>query len=166
MAAALAAATATSCAQPRSTPAPAPLPSLRREVPEAEPSDVVERVVAAHNARRAKAGLSPLALDPGLEAAAAEHARDMADRRKMSHKGGDGSSPFERMKQQGYRYQAAAENVAYGFDDVDAVMAGWLRSPGHRRNILGHFTEIGDGRAIDKDGVSYWCVTFGTPLAR
>ena len=64
------------------------------------------------------------------------------------------------------RFQAAAENVAYGFDDVDSVMAGWMRSPGHRRNILGKFSEIGVGRAIARDGASYWCVTFGTPLDR
>jgi uncharacterized protein YkwD len=113
-----------------------------------------------------KAGLPPLFVDPVLEAAAIEHARDMADRRKMGHKGGDGSSPFDRMKRQGYEFQVAAENVAYGFDDVDSVMAGWMRSPGHRRNILGKFSEIGVGRAIASDGASYWCVTFGTPLDR
>ena len=88
----------------------------------------------------------------------------MAGRRKMAHKGGDGSSPFDRMKRTGYDFRAAAENVAYGFDDVDSVMAGWMRSPGHRRNILGRFSEIGVGRAIARDGASYWCVTFGTPL--
>ena len=161
MAAALASAAAMSCVQPRSNPAPVPLPSPRREVP--EPSDVVDRVVEAHNARRAKAGLSLLTLNPELETAAAEHARDMADRRKMAHKGGDGSSPFERMKRQGYRFRTAAENVAFGFDDVESVMAGRMRSPGHRRNILGNFSEIGVGRAIATDGASYWCVTFGTP---
>ena len=56
----------------------------------------------------------------------------------MAHKGGDGSSPFDRMKRQGIAFRAAAENVAYGFDDVESVMAGWMRSPGHRRNILGN----------------------------
>ena len=64
--------------------------------------------------------------------------------------------------------EACCEGVAgaYGFDDVDSVMAGWMRSPGHRRNILGKFSEIGVGRAIARDGASYWCVTFGTPLDR
>ena len=100
---------------------------------------------------------------PDLEAAAMEHARDMADRHKMAHRGGDGSSPFDRMKRQGYRFRTAAENVAYGFEDVDSVMTGWMKSPGHRRNILGNFSEIGVGRAIARDGASYWCVTFGTP---
>ena len=57
----------------------------------------------------AKAGLSTLVINPELEAAAMEHARDMADRHKLPHKGGDGSSPSDRMKRQGYRFQVAAE---------------------------------------------------------
>ena len=55
---------------------------------------------------------------------------------------------------------------SYGFDDVPSVMDGWMRSPGHRRNILGKYEEIGVGRAIARDGASYWCVTFGTPSGR
>jgi uncharacterized protein YkwD len=150
-----------SCVAPRSTP----LPSPRSSEP-LDTSDDSGSLVKAHNLRRAKAGLPPLFPNALLEAAAIGHARDMADRRKMAHRGGDGSSPFDRIDRQGYRYRAAAENVAYGFDDVDSVMAGWMKSPGHRRNILGQFSEIGVGRAIDKDGAAYWCVTFGTPLDR
>jgi uncharacterized protein YkwD len=170
MAGALALATvAASCVAPSLpiVPDPAPSPAPRRAIPQpAEPSHLVEQVVQAHNARRVKAGLSTLTLNPILEASALEHARDMAERRKMSHKGGDGSSPFDRMKRRGYVFVAAAENVAYGFDDVDTVMSGWMKSPGHKRNILGNFSEIGVGRAIARDGASYWCVTFGTPASR
>jgi uncharacterized protein YkwD len=164
MAAALATVTiAASCVAPRTPPSPPPLPAPRsKPVDPMDRSDVVEQVVDAHNARRAKAGLSALVINPELEAAALEHARDMADRHKMAHKGGDGSSPFDRMKRQGYRFQAAAENVAYGFEDVNSVMTGWMKSPGHRHNILGNFSEIGVGHAIARDGASYWCVTFGT----
>ena len=165
MAAVLAsAAGAASCVAPRSTPEASPRPAPRREVPDpGDPSELSGRVVEAHNARRAKAGLPPLLENPRLGAAATEHARDMAGRRKMAHKGVDGSSPFDRMTREGYGFRSAAENVAYGFDDVDSVMAGWMRSPGHRRNILGKFSEIGVGRATARDGASYWCVTFGTP---
>lgn len=157
---------ASSCLSPRSQPQPQPLPAPRINRPgPVEPSELVEQVVEAHNAYRAKAGLTPLVVNPELEAAADEQARDMAKRRKMGHKGGDGSSPFDRMKRQGYTFRAAAENVAYGFDDVGEVMTGWMKSPGHRRNILGNFSEIGVGRVIARDGASYWCVTFGTPSA-
>lgn len=151
-----------SCVETR--PRNAPLPPPRRGSPgPAEPSDLVERVVEAHNAARARRRLPPLRLNPELEAAAEAHARDMAGRRKMAHKGGDGSSPFDRIRRQGYDFRAAGENVAYRFDDVESVMGGWMRSPGHRRNILGDYSELGVGRATGGDGASYWCVTFGTP---
>ncbi len=90
----------------------------------------------------------------------------MAGRQKMGHKGSDGSSPFDRIAREGYAYRSAGENVASGFPDVDGVRAGWLRSPGHRRNILGDFAEIGVGRAADPLGRTYWSVTFGTPRDR
>ncbi len=165
MVAALAAAlSAPSCVSTRLKTRPVPSPPARRASSHpAGPSDLVEPVVAAHNAERDRRGFPPLAVSPELVAAAEAHARDMADRRKMAHKGGDGSSPFDRMKRQGYAFRAAAENVASGFDDVGSVMAGWMRSPGHRRNILGPYHEIGVGRAIAGDGAAYWCVTFGTP---
>lgn len=150
-----------SCVAPRSTPLPS-APAARTDAV----TDLSAQLVKAHNARRAKAGLPPLFPNALLQASATGHARDMADRRKMTHRGSDGSSPFDRIDRQGYRYRSAGENVAYGFDDVDSVMAGWMKSPGHRRNILGHYSEIGVGRAIAKDGASYWCVTFGTPLDR
>jgi uncharacterized protein YkwD len=152
---------AASCVAPRSTP----LPSARPAEP-ADFADFSDQLVKAHNVRRAKAGLPPLFPNALLDAAATGHARDMAERRKMSHRGGDGSSPFDRIDRQGYRYRAAGENVAYGFDDVESVMLGWMKSPGHRRNILGKYSEIGVGRAIAKDGSAYWSVTFGTPLDR
>jgi uncharacterized protein YkwD len=148
------------------SPPPPIVPPVSPRPPKAEavgPSELVDEVVEAHNARRGKAGLSPLSRNPLLEASAKQHARDMAGRRKMFHQGGDGSSPFDRMQRNGYQFVAAAENVAYGFDEVEAVMVGWMKSPGHRRNILGNFSEIGVGRAIASDGASYWCVTFGTP---
>ena len=150
------------------TSRPSPLPASNPPAPKTieTDQDVVERVVEAHNIERAKRKLLPLTLDPKLEAAAKGQARDMAERRKMSHKGGDGSSPFDRIQRAGYRFRSAGENVAYGFDDVGEVMSGWMHSTGHRRNILGNYTEIGVGRAIAKDGASYWCVTFGTPEPR
>jgi uncharacterized protein YkwD len=84
----------------------------------------------------------------------------------MAHRGSNGSSPFVRMKDSGYRFTSAAENVAMGQATVEEVMADWLRSPGHRRNILGRFSEIGVACATDAGGTPYWCVTFGSPERR
>ena len=128
-----------------------------------EDLDLNRAVLAAHNVERAQKHLSPLNLNHQLTQAAEKHAADMARRGKMTHRGGDGSSPFDRIAAAHYSFQAAAENVAYGFDQVDQVMTGWMRSPGHRRNILGSYAEIGVGRVIAPGDISYWCVTFGNP---
>lgn len=144
-----------------------PLPAPRVDEPEAPAPDLAETVaalVAAHNRVRAEHRRAPLTVSAPLEAAARRHALDMARRRRMSHRGGDGSSPFRRMAAEGYAFRHAGENVAAGYESVDAVMKGWMWSPGHRRNILGQYTEIGAACASDTNGAIYWCVTFGTPL--
>ena len=141
------------------------VPSARPSVTPPDNTDSTHAVLDAHNAERTRHRLPSLVLNPQLTLAAEEHAADMAHRGKMSHRGGDGSSPFDRIEQAHYSFQAAAENVAYGFDQVDEVMVGWMHSAGHRRNILGPYSEIGVGRVIAPGGTSYWCVTFGRPAS-
>ncbi|MFO0907572.1 MAG: CAP domain-containing protein [Isosphaeraceae bacterium] len=119
-------------------------------------------LIPAHNDIRSGRGRTPLVSDARLMRCAQDHADDMAQRRRMSHRGGDGSSPFQRMSRAGFQLSSAAENVAAGQLTLDELMGDWMRSPGHRRNILGAFTAIGTGYAIDGNGTPYWCVTFGT----
>lgn len=137
--------------------------------PRAEPSReddaaTLAGLVSAHNRERARSALPALTVDPRLEAAARRHAADMASRRRMSHKGGDRSSPFQRMQAEGYRYGRAAENVAAGSFTLETLMSGWMKSPPHRRNVLGPYSHIGASVASDERGISYWCVTFGEPF--
>jgi uncharacterized protein YkwD len=68
------------------------------------------------------------------------------------------------MESEGYRVQRAAENIAAGDFTLDTLMNAWMKSPPHRRNILGPYSQVGVSRAIDSRGLSYWCVTFGKPL--
>ena len=121
-------------------------------------------VLEAHNRIRAAAKLPPLETSERLQAAAQAHARDMAARRRMTHQGSRGSRPIDRIKAKGYPYRRAGENIATGSYSVDQLMKGWMNSPPHKRNILGGFSQIGVGCAIDEDGKRYWCVNFGLPL--
>jgi uncharacterized protein YkwD len=155
---------------PRSAPRAVAPPGDLAE-PQASPSDLdlagaVAELVAAHNRVRAAHHRPPLSVSGPLEAAAREHARDMARHRWMSHRGSDLSSPFRRMSAQGYAFRRAGENVAASYRSVDAVMKGWMFSPGHRANILGRYTEVGAACATATNGTPYWCVTFGEPEAR
>ncbi|MCZ1012453.1 CAP domain-containing protein [Streptomyces lydicus] len=118
------------------------------------------RVVELVNKERSKAGCSPLTVNAKLTKAAQDHSKDMADHKNMSHTGSDGSSPGDRITRAGYHWNAYGENVAYGYSTPEKVMAGWMSSPGHKRNILDcSFKEIGVGLAQPGD---YWTQDFGT----
>ncbi|QHC22942.1 CAP domain-containing protein [Streptomyces sp. GS7] len=122
-------------------------------------SGIAARVVQLVNQERAKVGCSPLTLNAKLTNAAEAHSTDMADHSNMSHTGSDGSDPGARITNAGYSWSSYGENVAYGYDTPESVMAGWMSSPGHKRNILDcSFRDIGVGLA--QPG-SYWTQDFG-----
>ncbi|MEV6019992.1 CAP domain-containing protein [Streptomyces sp. NPDC051997] len=123
-------------------------------------SATVARVVALVNSERAKVGCSPLALNAKLTQAAQAHSADMASHNTMSHTGSDGSDPGQRITRAGYLWSTYGENVAYGYSTPEQVMAGWMASAGHKRNILDcGFKEIGVG--VAQPG-TYWTQDFGT----
>lgn len=49
-----------------------------------------------------------------------------------------------------------------GAYNTDTVLGGWMRSPGHREEILQeNFREVGVAFCSPRPGVTYWCVVFG-----
>lgn len=77
-----------------------------------------------------------LQLNAQLTAAAQAKANDMAGRNYWSHVTPDGKQPWSFITAAGYQYEAAGENLAYGFGTSDQVMTAWISSPEHRANIL------------------------------
>jgi uncharacterized protein YkwD len=128
---------------------------------------VVELVNAARSRGR-KCGSERFAAAPSLRVsrplndAAADHARDMARRKYFEHRGRD------RVLRAGYRPRLSGENIAYGPESAEEVVAGWLDSPGHCANIMdSRFEDIGVGLATGrKRGQIYWVQTFGAPISR
>jgi uncharacterized protein YkwD len=110
---------------------------------------------------RKENGLPPLSPDQTLEKAATQQAGYMAGSGKMAHRTGWGRDFASRMHDNGVR-GAAAENVAYGQKTERDVLAGWMTSKGHRRNMLdptfGHF---GLAVAEDAQGRKYWALVLG-----
>jgi uncharacterized protein YkwD len=147
--------------RPVPTPPPVPVP-VPDPIPAPDHSAVA--LLAAHNAIREQAGLKPLGYSPQLEASATRHALWMAQVGRMAHSGiGDGSFS-DRIAAAGYNFAAAGENIAEGYRDLTAVMAGWMADPPHRANILSFYTEAGCAVAHAADGTPYYCVDFGTPM--
>lgn len=88
------------------------------------------------NGFRAEQGLGPLAPSTRLERAAEAHALDMARKGFFDHRGSDGSTVMDRVRQAGYGACAIAENIAQGQTSVSEVLGAWLQSDGHRANML------------------------------
>lgn len=135
-------------------PAPAAPPGPRASPPPGV-QEVEARIHALVNEHRATLRLPPLRFDPGVAAVARRHSEAMAAGRvPFGHDGfSDRAEEVKRM----LGSRSMAENVAYDSrnpPDV-RVMANWLNSPGHRRNIEGTFQLTGVGVARASDGTFY-----------
>jgi uncharacterized protein YkwD len=129
-------------------------------------SSAVQRIIDLTNAQRINAGLAPLAANGQLMQAAAIQSGNMARLGIMDHFLPGTAQPnlTDRAAAVGYQYSTLGENIAFNFADADAVVAGWMGSPGHRANILNaNFTQIGVSIALDAKGEPYYTQVFGRP---
>lgn len=124
-------------------------------------SSFEQQVLDLTNAERVKAGLAPLRWNWELARVARFKSQDMRDRNYFSHNSPTYGSPFTIMKNFGIKYTAAGENIAAGYTSAQAVVRGWMNSPGHRQNILNpNFNQIGVGYAAGGSYRHYWTQMF------
>ena len=94
-----------------------------------------QQVVKLSNQARVKAGCKSLRVNANLLWAARGHSKYMAQTGRFSHIGTGGSTFVSRAKAAGYT-AARSENIAYGYRSAAEVVNAWMKSPGHRRNLL------------------------------
>lgn len=100
----------------------------------------------------------PISWNDLLEKAALNHSVDMNAKSYFSHSSQNGDKAGQRIDAVGYRWRTYGENIAFGFDTERDVVAGWLKSPGHCKNIMSKdYAEMGVARSGQ-----YWTQTFGT----
>ena len=109
------------------------------------------------NRERTKRGLRKLRTNRTLQASARSYARDMVRRSFFDHVSPGGATLTERIREH-TRYLAGAlrwqigENLAWGTGSRATpaqIVRGWMRSPGHRANIVHRgFREMGLGIAL------------------
>ncbi len=117
-----------------------------------------QEVIRLVNEIREENGLRTLTYDWELSRVARYKSQDMKDNRYFSHTSPVYGSPFQMMKSFGIKYRSAGENIAKGYATPEAVVDGWMNSPGHRANILNSsFTHIGVGYVADG---RYWTQMF------
>jgi uncharacterized protein YkwD len=118
-------------------------------------------VLCLVNRRRRRFGLPRLKPSGQLDRSAQGWTDFMVDRGDFSH----GSNFGQRLTAVGFRWSRAGENIATGFPTSGSVLSGWMRSPGHCRNILAPtFADLGvgvSGRGIGDAGSGTWTQDFG-----
>jgi len=96
------------------------------------------------NQGRVESLASPLTMNPLLEEAARKKAEDMAANGYFAHFSPEGRAPWDFIKEAGYNFSYAGENLAIDFSDSVDVYQAWMDSPSHRANILNrNFKDIG-----------------------
>lgn len=106
--------------------------------------DIEKNIINYTNQQRAQHGLPPLKVCPKLMASARRHAAWMTRHRILRH-----------------TTDPVAENIAMGQRTSWEVVQDWMRSSGHRANILNpHYRWIGAAAYRTPEGTIYWCQQF------
>lgn len=123
--------------------------------------DLVMEVHRGVNQYRQSLNLPPLSLNAQISQQAQNHSQNMAQQEvKFSHRGFD--SRLEAIKDQ-ISYRSAAENVAsnQGYDNpAERAVKGWIKSEGHRQNMIGDYNLTGIGVAQNQQGAYYFTQIF------
>jgi uncharacterized protein YkwD len=130
-----------------------PLPSGQRECPAGSTAGVLQLV----NDARRDHGRATLADDAALARAARTHTIAMVAAQRLTHDGWIGY-----IRAAGYAGGALGENIAYGYQSPASVVQGWMKSSGHRANILSSsYRHSGVGCVMDSRGRLWWTHDFG-----
>lgn len=119
-----------------------------------DPELIAREALDGTNQYRASQGLAPLRWHGDVARIAAEHAGQMAS----------GTAPFshdgvnQRVNRYPMPHRGAAENLALTSGDsrvAKVAVDGWIKSPGHEKNLRGPFNTCGIGVARSATGTFY-----------
>jgi uncharacterized protein YkwD len=118
-------------------------------------------VVYWTNHQRVKHGCRALKVDNRLVRAGRDHSAWMARTHTFSHVGNGGSTFDARIRSAGFT-SPAAENIAWGYRSGADVVNAWMKSAGHRANLLNcATTTVGVGAVYATNGNPYYTQDFG-----
>lgn len=124
-----------------------------------------DKVLSLVNTEREKAKVKSLGSFDALFKAA--DARAYESSVLFSHVRPDGRSCASVFSDNGLSYCFAGENLAYGFDNPEDLVAAWMNSKAHKYNILNmNFAYAELGYYKDINGVIYCSMLFYTPLPK
>jgi uncharacterized protein YkwD len=119
------------------------------------------------NRARQQRGLDPLAAPASLARAAGRKSADILRCDEFSHEACGREFTYW-IERSGYRGCREGENIAYGgggYATPRSIFQMWMRSSGHRENILGPYEDIGIGLRVGRlegyGGAHVWTQEFG-----
>lgn len=111
------------------------------------------------NIERKKNNLNSLKFSDNLNSIADLKSKDMATNKYFDHNSPNYGSLFDMLKSRRIDYSAAGENIAMGQTTPKQVVDDWMKSPGHRKNILNpNFNKMGLG--VYSANSTYWTQAF------
>lgn len=121
------------------------------------------RVLDSVNSLRGAAGLTPLALNADLNAAAATHSRDMSVQNRPWHFGSDGSSPLDRVARTGYPGILLGENISETYETELETLGAWMEEPDTRAVVMDPAAvNMGFAFYQDNTGKIWWTMVTGS----
>ena len=142
---------------------------LRQKAPGLFAAVISSEIITLTNEERAALGAPRLHAAAQLGSSAERKAQDMASRGYFAHSAPYGKDPWAWLREAGYEYRYAGENLAVRFVDSRDVIDAWMSSPSHRANITkAQYSEIGVGVAqgfYNGEPATYVVQYFGAPSA-
>ena len=136
--------------------------------PRAENTSAIQpgarQILLLANQARAAKGLRPLKWDQALANAAVRHCIRMTEEGPIAHRYGGEPSLTDRAAQAGARFSLIEENVAIG-PTPEAIEEEWMRSEGHRANILNPAVDRLGVALMAKRGVLYAVADYAQDVA-
>ncbi|MEX2013233.1 MAG: CAP domain-containing protein [Candidatus Levyibacteriota bacterium] len=103
-----------------------------------------EQLLLLVNEERQRNGQQLLKLSPSLNIAAERKAEDMFASNYWAHVSPSGTTPWFFIKDAGYEYVYAGENLAKGFSSAEEAVDAWMASSQHRENALSsNYQDVG-----------------------
>ncbi|MCL1832512.1 MAG: CAP domain-containing protein [Oscillospiraceae bacterium] len=170
-------------APPKSTspPTPATSPTTTHTTP-AEPTprpvaeggeymdEIAREILTLVNAERREHGLKEVSWDTGFAETAKTRVTEIPLRFESDHRRPDGTTWDTAVREAGIAFTTIGENMARGghsrkgadWYTPETVMESWMKSPGHRANILSEKYKLLGVSCYDLDGTRYYVQHFGT----
>lgn len=148
-------------------------PPVRRSRPKGETQAAIKsgmerQLFDAVNSARVRERIPELIWHSGAALAAHAHSRAMAERGFFDHTDPQQGDLAERLNKAGIGWTSIAENLFHEqghADPAGRAVQVWLKSAGHRRNLLNRtYTHTGIGAASDGGGTIYFTQIFLIPV--